>query len=257
MIVAMWQRAPAIALALLALLLAAGCGGGGGGDESNRAAGASLPQGSEPVDLKPSEFTVEVDNRYWPMAPGSRWVYREVTGEGSVQRDVVTVTLKTKRVAAGIEARVVHDLATQGGRPIEVTDDYYAQDTRGNVWYLGEKTAEYEHGKVVSRAGSWEAGVDGAQPGVVVPAELRAGIAYRQEYYPGEAEDMAEVLSVDEQVQVPFGHFKGALLTKDFTPLEPRLVEYKLYAPGVGPALTVDVSGESGREELLSHTEVG
>ena len=148
-------------------------------------------------------------------------------------------------------ARVVHDVATQGGRPVEVTDDWYAQDSDGNLWYLGERTAEYENGKVVSRAGSWEAGVDGAQPGVVVPADPRPGLAYRQEYYAGEAEDRAEVLSVDEQVGVPEGHLQGCPLTKDLTRLEPRLVEYKLYAPGIGPALTLDASGESGREELV------
>lgn len=247
----------ALSLPLLVSILLAGCGGtaGGGGDEG--AAGAGLPQGSEPVDLKPADFTTEIDNAYWPMRPGARWVYRESDGEGGVQRVVVTVTGGTKRVAAGIEARVVRDVASKGGEPVEVTDDYYAQDADGSLWYLGEKTAEYENGKVVSTAGSWEAGVDGAEAGVIVPAHPRPGMAYRQEYYAGEAEDRAKVLSVDEQVEVPFGHFTGAMLTKDLTPLEPRLVEYKLYAKGLGPVLTVDVSGESGREELLSHTEGG
>jgi hypothetical protein len=231
------------ALALLLALGAAGCG-----DDTG------LPQGAEPVDLDPADFSVEIDNPYWPMEPGTRWVYREEDGEGGVQRVVVTVTDETKRIANGVEARVVHDVVSQGGRPVEVTDDWYAQDSDGNVWYLGERTAEYEEGTVVSRAGSWETGVDGAQPGVVVPADPRPGLAYRQEYYAGEAEDRAEVLSVEEQVEVPLGHYTGALLTKDLTPLEPRLVEYKLYAPGVGPVLTLDVSGGSGREELVALT---
>ena len=121
-------------------------------------------------------------------------------------------------------------------------------------WWFGEATAEYKHGEVATRAGSWEAGVDGAQPGVVVPADPRPGMAYRQEYYAGQAEDRAEVLSVEEQVEVPAGHYAGALLTKDLTRLEPRVVEYKLYAPGVGPVLTLDVSGESGREVLVALT---
>ena len=229
-------------LAALAVLLVAGCGEGSG-----------LPQGGEAVELDPADFTTAIDNPYWPMRPGSRWVYRESDGEGGVQRVVVTVTDETKRIANGVQARVVHDVVSQGGEPVEVTDDWYAQDGEGNVWYLGERTAEYENGRVVSRAGSWEAGVDGAQPGVIVPAQPQPGMAYRQEHYAGEAEDRAEVLSVDEQAQVPFGHFTGALLTKDLTPLEPDLVEYKLYARGVGPVLTLDVSGAAGREELVEY----
>jgi hypothetical protein len=239
---------------LLISLSPVGCGGGGQGDGDQGMGTAGLPHGSEPVHLDPADFSAEIDNRYWPMKPGSRWVYRESDGEGRMQRVVVTVTGRTKRIADGIEARVVHDVVSQAGRPVEITDDWYAQDADGNVWYLGERTAEYEGGRVVTRAGSWEAGVDGAQPGVVVPAAPRPGMAYRQEYYAGEAEDRAEALSVEEQVEVPLGHYTGALLTKDLTSLEPRVVEYKLYAPGVGPVLTLDVSGESGREELVALT---
>jgi hypothetical protein len=236
---------------LLVPLFAAGCGGS---DGSRRDAGTALPQGAEPVDLDSTEFSVEIDNRYWPMRPGSRWIYRESDGEGGIQRVVVTVTNKTRQIANGVEARVVHDVVSAGGNPVEVTDDWYAQDAAGNVWYLGEKTAEYEDGKVVSRAGSWEAGVDGAQPGIAMPAEPRPGLAYRQEYYAGEAEDRAKVLSVNEQAEVPFGHFDRVMLTKDLVPLEPRVLEYKLYAPGVGPVMVLDVSGASGREELIFFT---
>ena len=238
----------------LVLLVAAalGCGGGGGGEST--VAGGGLPQGSEPSDLVPAEFTVAIDNPYWPIPPGTRWVYREIEAGGTVKRDVVTVTDRTKMVADGVEARVVHDVATVHGRPAEVTDDWYAQDSAGNVWYMGEQTTEYENGKAVSSEGSWEAGVDGAQPGVIMPARPRTGQAYRQEFYAGEAEDSAQVLSTEEQVQVPFGHFGKALLTKETSPLEPRVVEYKLYAPNVGEAMAMDVSGESDREELISLT---
>lgn len=247
------MRSAAIGFATsLAVFLAIGCGNG---DETEKNAGAGLPRGAEPVDLRPADFTVDIDNPYWPMRPGSRWVYRESDGEGGVQRVVVAVTDRTKRIANGIQGRVVRDVVSQDGRPVEVTSDWYAQDAAGNIWYLGERTAEYEMGRVVSTAGSWEAGADGAQPGIVIPANPMPGLAYRQEYYAGQAEDRAEVLSVKEQVEVPFGHFSSAMLTKDRTPLEPRLVEYKLYALEVGPVLTLDVSGASGREELVSFTE--
>ena len=215
-----------------------------------------LPKGSEPVRLDPADFTTSIDNPYWPMAPGDRWVYRE-TDEGTELRVEVTVTDETKSIANGVEARVVHDVVTEDGQPIEVTDDWYAQDRAGNVWYLGEDTAEYEDGRVKTRAGSFEAGVDGAQPGIIMPADPEPGMAYRQEYYEGEAEDRAEVLSTDEQVEVPFGHFEGALMTKDLVPLEPKVSEYKLYARGVGPVLTVQTSGGSGREELVDYSRAG
>jgi hypothetical protein len=239
---------------LLASMFVAACGGDGSGRGDESAPGASLPQGSEPVDLNPADFSIQIDNPYWPMKPGGRWVYREGDGEGGVQRVVVTVTDRTKRIANGIEARVLHDVVSQNGEPVEVTDDWYAQDADGNVWYLGEDTAEYENGKVVSRAGSWEAGVDGAQPGITMAAHPQPGMTYRQEYYAGEAEDRAKVLSIDEQAEVPFGHFTDVVMTKDLVPTEPRVLEYKLYARGVGPVLTLDVSGAAGREELVSYT---
>ncbi len=238
---------------LLALSVAVGCGGNNSENEGN--ASEALPQGAEPVELRPADFSVDIDNPYWPMRPGSRWVYRESDGEGGAQRVVVTVTARTKRISNGIEARVVRDVVSRDGQPVEVTSDWYAQDGAGNLWYMGESTAEYEKGKVATTAGSWEAGVDGAQPGIAVPANPAPGLSYRQEYYAGQAEDRAQVLSLGEQVEVPFGHFSNAMLTKDLTPLEPRLAEYKLYAPGVGPVLTLDVSGASGREELVSFTK--
>ena len=236
--------------------------GGGGAASAQTVSGGSsataspLPQGGEPVKLDPADFTTRIDNPYWPMAPGDKWVYRE-TDEGTEKRVEVTVTNDTRMIANGIEARVVRDVVTEDGQPVEVTDDWYAQDEAGNVWYLGEDTAEYEDGKVTTRSGSFEAGVDGAQPGIIMPADPRDGMTYRQEYYEGEAEDRAEVLSTDEQVEVPFGHFEGALMTKDLVPLEPKVSEYKLYAREVGSVLTVKTSGGSGSEELVSYSRAG
>jgi hypothetical protein len=236
-------------IAVAALVLLAGCAGK---DEDTRgSAGRELPEGSEPVDLDPAKFSVDIDNRYWPMVPGTRWTYREIDEEGKHLRVVVTVTAETKTIANGITARVVRDTVTEDGELIEDTFDWYAQDGEGNVWYLGENTAEFEGGKVTSRAGSFEAGVDGALPGIIMPADPVDGMTYRQEYYEGEAEDNGEVLDVGEQVEVPAGHYWGALLTKDTNALEPNVLEYKLYAPGVGPVLAVGVSGGRGREELV------
>ncbi len=229
------------------LLIAAGCDGG----DSEGASGAGLPQGSEPVELDPAAFTTEIDNRYWPMVPGARWVYRELDEEGGELDVVVTVSTETKLIANGVTARVVRDTVTHEGELIEDTFDWYAQDAEGNVWYLGEDTAEFEDGAVTSKAGSFEAGVDGALPGVIVPADPVDGMRYRQEYYAGEAEDNGEVLSTQEQAQVPAGLYRDALLTKDTITIEPDVVEYKLYAPEVGPVLVLGVSGGGGREELV------
>ncbi|MET0769968.1 MAG: hypothetical protein ABW081_08650 [Solirubrobacteraceae bacterium] len=210
-----------------------------------------LPQGGEPVTLNPARFSTRIDNPYWPMRPGTRWVTRETAPDGTRQKVVVRVTHRTRRIANGVTARVVRDTVTERGRLVEDTRDWYAQDTAGNVWYLGERTKEYEHGRVVSTEGSFEAGVDGAQAGVVVPADPVPGLRYRQEWYAGHAEDQASVVSVDEQVAVPAGHFRHVLFTRETNPLEPRAVEYKFLARGVGPVLALEISGGSAREELL------
>jgi hypothetical protein len=231
----------------VAVLFLAACGGG-----SKSSAGSGLPTGSEPAELDPADFTTEIDNPYWPMRPGSRWVYREVEN-GEVQRVVVTVTNRTKTID-GIEARVVHDrVATSAGETVEDTFDWYAQDRDGNLWYLGEDTKEYEDGKVVSTEGSWEHGVDGAQAGIIAAAEPKQGLAYREEHYAGKAEDAAEVLSVEGKVQVPFGFFRDAMITRNYSGIEPKVEELKFYAKGVGPVLELLVSGGSGRTELLSY----
>jgi len=233
-----------------------------GGQTSARAsavathAACNLPRGSQQVSLDPRDFTTRIDNPYWPMTPGNRWIYRETDPEGARLKVVVTVTSKTKQIANGITARVVHDAVTAGGSPVEITDDYYAQDKCGNIWYLGEATKEYENGKVTSTSGSFEAGVDGAQAGVALPAKPVAGLSYRQEYYAGQAEDRAQVVSLTDQVEVPFGHFgRGkVLMTRDWNPIHPKDLEFKFYARGVGPALAIGVSGGSDREELVSFT---
>ena len=233
-------------LVLVLVVIAAGCGAG---DKP------ALPRGSDPIELDPDDFSSRIDHPFFPMRPGASWVYEEQDVDGSLQRVEVTVTDRT-RMIMGIEARVVHDVVTEDGQVKEDTYDWYAQDKAGNLWYLGEDTKEYEDGKVSSTEGSWEAGVDGALAGILLPAEPEVGMAYRQEYYEGEAEDRAKVVSVDEHADVPYGSFEGVLETEDTTPLEPDLVERKYYAKDVGPVLTVAVSKDSrGREELISFTK--
>lgn len=238
---------------LLTGALLAGCGGEPVAVDAAR----PLPQGADPVELDPEDFTVDITNRWWPMAVGDRWVFTETDADGTVQRVEVTVLDETNTVAMGIEGRVVHDLVTADGAVVEDTLDWYAQDAEGNVWYLGEETAEYEDGRVVSTEGSWEAGVDGAQPGIVVPAEPEPGTRYRQEYLADEAEDEALVLSVSEQVEVPTGRYTDALLTRDTTPLEPEVAELKFYAPDVGPVMALQISGGTGREVLVESSRTG
>lgn len=233
-------KARTIKAGLLAALVAAGavaaCGGDAGGASTRAGAG----------------FTTRIDNPWMPLAPGDRWVYRDINVGGPRQRDLVTVTANTKQLANGVTARVVHDVALEKGKPVEDTLDFYAQDSQGNVWYLGETTKELKNGTLVSTEGSFEAGVDGAKGGIVMQAHPRAGMSYRQEHYSGHAEDRAKVLAVDSQAEVPSGHYSPALLTSETSRLEPKVLELKFYGRGVGQVLALTASGGNEREELVS-----
>ena len=155
----------------------------------------------------------------------------------------------------GIEARVVHDQVTEDGEIKEDTFDWYAQDRKGNLWYLGEDTTEYENGKPKTKEGSWEAGVDGALAGIIMPADPQVGMTYREEYYKGHAEDGAEIIGTDALANVPYGRFDHCVQTRNFSGIEPDVIEEKLYAEGVGVVLEITVSGGSDRAELLSFSE--
>jgi hypothetical protein len=236
---------PVLFLAIVIVALTA-CGGGG--------PNSSLPTGSEPVELNPDDFVQGVDHPYWPMAPGSTWVFIETGFKGTRERIEITVTDRNKTIE-GIAATVVHDVVTEDGELIEDTYDWFAQDKDGNLWYLGEDTTEFENGKPTSKKGSWEAGVKGAQAGILLPGKPEVGLTYRQEYLAGEAEDAAEILSLDERVAVASGSYKDVLMTKDWTPLEPELLEHKFYARGVGPVLVTGLSGGKFWEELVRVTK--
>lgn len=218
---------------------------------SLEAASGDLPQGNDPVALDPKDFTTKIDNPYFPLERGTRWTYLETDERGHELKVVVVVTTKTKKMANGITARVVRDTVTQGGEVLEDTNDWYAQDAEGNVWYMGEDTAEFENGKISSRHGSFEAGVDGAMPGIIMPALRETGVSYRQEYYKGQAEDNGKILSTTEMADVPFGHFEDMILEKNTITIEPDVLEYKLYAKDVGMVLALGISGGGGREELV------
>ena len=191
-------------------------------------------------EIDPSSFVDEIDNPYMPMAVGTRWVY-EGKSAGHAERTVVSVT-RERREVMGISAVVVHDTVSVDGEIAEDTVDWFAQDADGNVWYLGEDSKEYENGKVTSSAGSWEAGVGGALPGIVMPADPRVGDAYRQEYEAGDAEDMMEIRDTGVPVDVPAGTY-DTLVTEEWTPLEPDVVENKYYARGVGNVREERVGG--------------
>ncbi len=180
------------------------------------------------VTIDPADFVAAVDNPYWPLVPGTTTIF-----EGDGERIVVEVTGYTK-VILGVATTVVRDTAYAKGKVIEDTFDWYAQDRAGNVWYFGEDTTEFENGKPVSTAGSWEAGVDGALPGIVMLAQPQVGDVYRNEFYAGEAEDLSKVIELGGTIDVPAGAYTETIVTEDWTPLEPDQLEHKTYAPGVG-----------------------
>jgi hypothetical protein len=202
--------------------------------------------------IDPAEFSTTIDNPYFPLTPGARWVYESKTPDG-LERIVVEVTDDTREVM-GVTTVVVRDTVTLDGVVIEDTFDWYAQDADGNVWYFGEDTREFENGVAVNAKGAWEAGIDGAQPGIVMKADPKVGDRYRQEYYKGEAEDEGKVLALDAAVEVPYGAFGDVLKTKDFTRLEPTVVEQKFYAKGIGVVQERMVKGGSQLTVLVEHT---
>jgi hypothetical protein len=249
-----------LALGLLAGLAGlAGCGDDDSPDRAGTGGTATTTAVIDPGDggdyrpaVDPAAFGGPVDNPFMPLRPGARWVY-EGRADGELERTEVVVTGETRRVM-GIDAVVVRDTVSVDGEVIEDTYDWFAQDAEGNVWYLGEDTKEYEDGEVASTEGSWEAGVDGALPGIVMPAAPAVGQAYRQEFYPGEAEDLAEVLRLDGSATVAGTRRDGLLVTEEWNPLEPDVVEEKSYARDIGLVLEVTTAGGDERVELIEFT---
>jgi hypothetical protein len=229
------MRASLLALAL-AVLLVAGCGSS---------------TSASPTSARHTAFSANVTNPWFPLRPGSVYRYRGVK-DGEPSREVMIVTHRTKTID-GAPCVVVSDLLYLGGRLEEVTSDWYTQDAKGNVWYFGEKTAELDrNGHVKTTSGSWKAGVKGAKPGIFMFAHPRVGRSARQEYYKGQAEDHFQVVRMDETVTVPFRSFRHAMLTKEWTPLEPGVIDHKYYVRGIGTVLERSVKGPVERNELVS-----
>ncbi len=202
-----------------------------------------------PADFLRVSEIVANPNPLNPLIPGTIMNYRAETDEG-IETTRIVVTRETREIL-GVTCIVVRDTVRLEGEVTEDTVDWFAQDRHGNVWYFGENTAEYEGGLITSIAGAWEAGVNGAEAGIVMFAQPMIGQVYRQELLYGEAEDAAEVISLTENVTVPAGSYTSCLQTKEYTPIEPDVFEFKYYATGVGNILTVNP--ETGiRSELVS-----
>ena len=256
------EAAIAAVVLALAAAVAAGCGGSSRPQSAPAGTGPSTsPSALAPIHgqyapkIDPADFVAVIDNPYFPLKPGTGFHYRGVAENGRTpQADDMVVTHRTRQIM-GVTATVVRDTVSSHGRPIEKTVDWYAQDKAGNVWYMGEDTREREHGRFVKQDDSWEAGVDGAKPGIVMSGRPRAGAAYRQEYYPRHAEDQARVVGRGGALHVPAGSYKAPLLTEETSPrLDPGVVERKEYVAGVGDVKEQTIRGDRERIALVSVT---
>lgn len=237
-------------LLVLSALLGAGCGSGGSGSTEQIAAGAG-PAGPSQID--PKDFSATVDNPYYPLKPGITYRYRGVK-DGKPTIDIYAVSRQTKQIQ-GVPCVAVKDNLYESGRLEEQTTDWYTQDSKGNVWYFGEATRELNaEGRTTSTEGSWQAGVDGAEPGIFMPASPQPGQSFRQEYYKGHAEDQFQVLKLNAAVTAPSGSYPRSLLTQETTPLEPGVVDHKYYVRGVGQVKEVTAKGPRELAALVSFT---
>jgi len=199
----------------------------------------------------PRSFSATVDNPWFPLPPGRTLVYRGIK-DGAKSTEYLTATRDIQKIT-GVPCRVVTDRLYTGRTLHEATRDYYAQDAAGNVWYFGEDTAELDgQGNMVSTEGTWHAGRGGARPGIFLPAHPAPGAVGQQEYYPGQAEDHFQVLDLASRVAVPYKTFDGALRTKEWTPLEPGVVDNKYYVKGIGTVKEVTVKGGPFEENVLT-----
>jgi len=232
-------------IALLAALAPAGAG------SSPPKAPTWVLRGKYAPSIRPADFVSKIDNRYFPLTPGTTFRYRGVK-DGVAQVDVMAVTKKVKYVLA-VKCTVVRDTVFQDGKPLELTYDWYAQDKQGNVWYMGEASFDRQNGRFVRASDSWEAGVNHAKPGIIMRGHPRPGAVYRQEYYPPDALDQAHVVGASATVHVPAGTFERVLVTDEWSPVEPQ-IERKWYVAGVGEIKERVTAGGHEQFELVKVT---
>jgi hypothetical protein len=214
-------------------------------------ASAGTTRTAAPPAPPASEFSARVDNPWYPLKPGTVYTYRGIK-DGHPARDVMTVTHRTRRIG-GVNCVVIEDRLYLSGHLGERTTEWYSQDRQGNVWYFGEDTAELDaSGRVTSTAGTWRAGVKGARPGVFMFAHPVAGRSAQQEYSKGRAEDHFQVLSLNATANVPYTSSSQAMLTKEWTPLEPGTIDHKVYVRGIGTVLEQTIKGGDERNALIS-----
>lgn len=252
------QISPPWLYALAGVLGLAGCGAA---DDPSRALTASTanPQAVPSVSSKvitipfhAANFVTRKDNLYFPLHPGTRYTYRSEFKKEGPELNVVNVTHQTKTIL-GVSAIVVHDqVFIEDGSLSEDTFDWFAPDKDGNVWYLGEDTKTFDHGKFLTDEGSWEAGKNGAKAGIIMLADPHVGDIVQQENSPGVVEDMGKVIRLTETVTVPFGTFTNCLETTEWTPIEPGDRSHKFYAPGIGNVLEVATRQGGERDELIN-----
>jgi hypothetical protein len=197
----------------------------------------------------PDNFVAGVDNPLFPLPLGRRLISRGT--EDDQPETVVTDVTHRKKIILGVPVITVLDRVFLAGELKESTEDWYGQDKEGNVWYFGEDTKEYENGRVVSTAGSFEAGKNGAKAGIIMRVHPKVGQVTPQEFAPGIAEDKARVLDLNASVTVPFGSLSHCLKQEEFTPLEPDALENKYYCPGIGIVQELDVSGGTVNTKLV------
>jgi hypothetical protein len=205
---------------------------------------------AEPLSVDPTDFTDPKPNPYFPLVPGTISIYRG-TEEDERLLERLTITHETKMIL-GVTTTIVHDIIWANGLLAEKTTDWYAPDNDGNVWYFGEATAVYDdQGHVITTEGSWEAGVEGAIAGTIMPADPHPTDAYRQEIYPGHAEDQAWIVQQHAKVRVPYGQVDQVVRSFEWTRLEPHVMAAKFYAPGLGIVRESDVVGGTELLELV------
>jgi hypothetical protein len=203
------------------------------------------------VHIDPKSFGTHIDNQWFPLVPGTAFVYEDQQGT----RDVMTVTRRT-RTLDGVRCRIVHDYVYSAGRPSERTSDYYAQDKRGNVWYFGEDAFDTDaHGRFKKSPDTWHAGIGGALPGLFMPPHPRVHERHYQEYFKGHAEDQFAVASITAAVAVPYGSFTGVVETREFSRLEPGVIDRDYYVRGLGQVL--ERAGAGGNSALVQITRQG